>query len=422
MADDETKTEAKEGKLKAILAWLKAKWVQLKNWALQPRVFLLGFVWCLLLPLCIILLVDGDFIKDHLGFWFNKQSVISPIVSLFAFFVATFGLFLAGRRTQELSRQNDIALKQNEVAIEQNKIVEQGQLTERFARAIEQLGHERQEVRMGGLYVLGRVAETSPAERSQAIEILAGFVRSRAAIEYKEGKKDRKGNPIPDTSKPRSEKIDIETAIKILADIVKNDERLIKNKNKNKTYPFYILTTDLRPVDLSATDLRDLQFEGQNLSDFNFKNALLSDKNTPINLFRANLSGADLSGANLTDANLTAANLIRANLSRANLIRANLFFANLTFAPLVEANLSGANLTDAELTDAELYSADLANAALNGANLSGCDLFFVKNLKQEQLEDIRYKRDNPPNMPARLKLPNKDGNFLNLDGLNRRGD
>ena len=339
------------------------------------------------------------------SFWINEQSVISPIVSLFAFFVATLGLFLAGRRTQEFLNQNNIA--------------EQGQLIERFARAIEQLGHERQEVRMGGLYVLGRVAETSPAERSQAISMLAGFVRSKAPIEYqkdKQGKikKDLVGKPIPVPSKPRSEKIDIETAIRILADIVKNDERLIENEEEkeNKTYL----------IDLSRTDLRDLFLEKKNLRGFDFQKALLSDIANPIDLQGAYLMEAFLVDADLTGAKLGRADLMRANLSRANLIRANLFFANLTFAYLIEANLSRANLVDAELTYAVLYSADLANAALNGVNLSGCDLCFVKNLKQEQLEDIRYKRDNPPNMPARLKLPNKDGNFLNLDGLNRRGD
>ena len=178
--------------IKAILAWLKAKWVQLKDWALQPRVFLLGFFWCLLLPLGIILVVDGEWIKSYLKFWLNEQSVISPIVSLFAFFVATFGIFLAGRR---------------------NDTTERGQVIERFTRAVEQLGHEEQAVRIGGLHGLERIAEISLEERSQAFSVLDGFVRSQMA----------KSSQKP--SMPHSAKVDVETAIKILARIVKPEER-----------------------------------------------------------------------------------------------------------------------------------------------------------------------------------------------------
>ena len=235
MADDEANTEAKEGKLKVLERW----------YASHP--VLVGAFWCVGAPSIIIL---GDLLIGYYfpsssiigvwlkSFWINKQSVISPIVSLVAFFAATFGLFLAGRRTQELLKQNNIA--------------ERGQVIERFTRAVEQLGYGEQEVRIGGLYGLGRIAETSPAERRQVIEILAGFVRSKAAIKYKEGEKDEEGKPIliPVPSKPRSEKIDIETAIKILADIVKNDERLIKNEEEERNKAYL--------VDLSRTDLRRL--------------------------------------------------------------------------------------------------------------------------------------------------------------------
>ena len=161
---------------------------------------------------------------DHIDsdFWFNKSAAISPIASLFTLFVATFGLYLAGKRTQELSRQNDIAL-------DRNRITERGQATERYTRAGEQLGHSDQSVRRRGLDELGRIAEENPEERRQAINQLTDFGRSQGAID---DQRDEHGNikkvdnkPVPEPSKPRSEKIDIERAIKILADIVKPEER-----------------------------------------------------------------------------------------------------------------------------------------------------------------------------------------------------
>ena len=142
----------------------KEKWDQRKNRALQHRVFLLGFFWCLVFPALIVLKVDKTWLQNLLkDFWINEQSVISPIVSLFALFVATFGIFLAGRR---------------------NDTTERGQVIERFTRAVEQLGHKEQAVRIGGLHGLEHIAEISLEERSQAFSVLDGFVRSQMANKF----------------------------------------------------------------------------------------------------------------------------------------------------------------------------------------------------------------------------------------------
>jgi hypothetical protein len=42
----------------------------------------------------------------------------------------------------------------------------EGQITERFTRAIDQLGSEHLDVRLGGLYALERIARDSPADRA----------------------------------------------------------------------------------------------------------------------------------------------------------------------------------------------------------------------------------------------------------------
>ena len=332
-----------------------------------------------------------------MSFWIGGKT-ISPLVSLYAFFVATFGLFLAGRRTQEVLRQNDIA--------------EQGQATERYTHAVEQLGHEHQEVRMGGLYALGRIAEESPEERPeerrQAIEILAGFVRSRGAIQYQ---KDENGNikrvnnkPIPELSKPRSEKIDIETAIKILADIVKDDERLIKDEEEeeNKTYL----------VDLSRTDLRDLFLGRKNLRVFAFQKALLSDIANPIDLEGVYLMEAFLVDADLTKADLYQANLTQANLYKANLTGVNGSRANLTSVRLFRADLTNADLSHANLTDADLFHADLTNARLDYTDLTSAKMKFATGLTREQLATIRYKKEKPPELPEGIDLPKKVHNII----------
>src|SRR5215208_1920659 len=48
---------------------------------------------------------------------------------------------------------------------------EQGQITERFTRAIDQLGSEKLEIRLGGIYALERIAKDSPRDHLQILEV-----------------------------------------------------------------------------------------------------------------------------------------------------------------------------------------------------------------------------------------------------------
>lgn len=52
-----------------------------------------------------------------------------------------------------------------------------GQVTERFTRAIDQLGSENTDVRIGGLFALERIARNSPVDRDAVIETIGAFVR-----------------------------------------------------------------------------------------------------------------------------------------------------------------------------------------------------------------------------------------------------
>ena len=66
------------------------------------------------------------------------------------------------------------SVKQTHVSIE---LARQGQVTERFTRAIEQLGSAQRDVRVGGLYALERIAKDSQADAPTVLEVVAAFVR-----------------------------------------------------------------------------------------------------------------------------------------------------------------------------------------------------------------------------------------------------
>jgi hypothetical protein len=56
------------------------------------------------------------------------------------------------------------------------------QLTDRFTKAIEQLGHKELTVRLGGIYALERIARDSRQDHPQVVEVLTAYVRERALV------------------------------------------------------------------------------------------------------------------------------------------------------------------------------------------------------------------------------------------------
>ena len=56
----------------------------------------------------------------------------------------------------------------------------QGQVTDRYTRAIEQLGSDKLDVRIGGIYALERVAGDSVRDHPTVMEVLAAFVREHS--------------------------------------------------------------------------------------------------------------------------------------------------------------------------------------------------------------------------------------------------
>lgn len=62
----------------------------------------------------------------------------------------------------------------------QVQVNREGQLTDRLTKAIDQLGGDKVEVRVGAIYTLERLAKNSEQDRTPVAEILTAFVRSGA--------------------------------------------------------------------------------------------------------------------------------------------------------------------------------------------------------------------------------------------------
>ncbi|MFZ5932318.1 MAG: pentapeptide repeat-containing protein, partial [Pseudomonadota bacterium] len=308
---------------------------------------------------------QGHLRIDNLSFWDRDsegaRNLIFAIGGWLGVLAAIVGFILAGFRTSTQMQMTQTAID--------------GQVTERFTKAVEQLGHAQRAVRLGAIYALERIAKDSPRDRDTIVETLAAYIRELAPWPPL----DEKGKPLDDAAleaeKARTRMrppIDIAAALTIIC-------RLLPTSDPMRGI------TDLR-----HTDLRGLDAPGINLSRIRLDQANLSE----ANLTRANLRGANLVRANLIKANLSGAVLSGAFLNEADLSGAELTGANLDGAYLLLANLSGATLFDATLSGAYLSGATLSEADLNKTDMSGANLYDVRNLTQNQIDGIRYHSDN----------------------------
>jgi Pentapeptide repeats (8 copies) len=184
---------------------------------------------------------------------------------------------------------------------------QEGQITDRYTKAIDQLGKEKGlAVKVGGVYALERIARDSPRDRRAISEVLCAYVRTA----------DRK-TPDEEPGQALDRRApDIQAAVTILG----RWDRQVSS------------LSDEQWRDLHGADLRDVQ-----LRDARLRGAYLFG----AQLQRAQLHGADLQDAGLRDAKLDGAYFTGTQLQRARLGGAQLEGAK----DLEKAALQGARAT-----------------------------------------------------------------------------
>jgi hypothetical protein len=180
------------------------------------------------------------------------------------------------------------------------RLSREGHLTDRYTKAVEQLGSDKIEVRLGGIYALERLMRDSSTDQPTIVEVLAAYIREHAPPAYSKS---------PDL--PSSPDADVQAALTVLG-----RRTAVAAEN---------------PIDLAGRHLSSARLNG-------------------ANLLGAQLFAADLSHTGLNGANLTGARLVLADLTGAGLIGAN----------LTGAHLDGANLTRARVTRDALTEEQLA--------------------------------------------------------------
>jgi hypothetical protein len=250
---------------------------------------------------------------------------------------------------------------QSQATERQIAVAEQGQVTDRFTRAVSQLGDQAMDVRLGGIYGLERLARDSPRDQPAVVEVLSAYVRDRVPSV---------GTPACAVPPPPVFPSDLSAALAALSRRDRTMDQGTWADLDGVCHPPVVRSGNYRGFTFFGANLT-----GANLASANLTDATLTDANlTDANLTLAVLDGAALTVAVLNGAYLDEARLDGAYLDGAYLNGARLTGAHLTGAHLDEAHLVGAALTGADLTGATLIHADLTNADLTGAILTDADL------------------------------------------------
>jgi uncharacterized protein YjbI with pentapeptide repeats len=372
----------------------------------------------------------------------QKKDLVQALGLITAGVAGAVGIYFTWRG-QRLTRQaqaenQKTTQRQLQNSQEELHLTREGQITERYTRAIDQLGNESIDVRLGGIYALERIARESREDYRSIMEVLTAYVRQHAPWTEEERRAMEKAAVDRKSEEEKSEEASAREYRGLLAkelqetsefwesfveDLAFGDLSLTFGENpgpppspdpdiqaimtvlRQRTFTFHSGVGG--PLDLQATNLAGTNLSGADLTWTNFRSAnlwgaILTNTNlTRANLWEAYLWEAWLGGANLTSARLTGAELSGARLHKANLSGTFLRGAHLYKADLKEADLRGADLRGADLRRADLRGADLRRANLEGADLEGADLngaalSEVRNLTQAQLKQTKGRRYTTP--------------------------
>ncbi len=320
------------------------------------------------------------------------------------------------------------------------RTAEQGHITDRITKAVEQLGAEKTvkvlvgdktlertepnlEVRLGAIYALERIAQDSERDHIPIMETLCAYVRensnARRALDPLESVKATQGCERKVTTAFRTYTMQLHEWARSLprprADVQATLTVVGRRSSSRRAYEFargYQL--DLCRANLQGADLSKLVFdhallsgarlEGADLTKVQMERAILHE----ACLTGADMAAAQMNGSVFLDADLKCAHMNLARLNNSILIRANMYGANLCMAGmnkakieqarlesanLIMANLEGADLMNASLENAELHGASLTEAILVGASLQGVILNGA-NLKLANLAKARLTKAN----------------------------
>jgi hypothetical protein len=152
-------------------------------------------------------------------------------------------------------------------------VSQQGQITDRFTKAIGQLGAENLAVRLGGIYALERIARDSESDHWAVMEVLTAFVReqTQGRLHTSQSEVAIRGSKDQDVPSPPA---DIQAILTVIG-------RLTRTYRKGESQALNLSVSQLKGADLEGAQLEganlgEAQLEGANLRGAQLEGAILS--------------------------------------------------------------------------------------------------------------------------------------------------
>lgn len=146
---------------------------------------------------------------------------------------------------------------------------EQGHITDRFNKAVEQLGNTAGPVRLGAIYALERISRDSPRDHWTVMETLMAYVREKARshesalpnpfVQLQAGDLDRAVDELPEETRPTEEIRAVLTVFGRRNARARRDDQATQRR----------------------LDLANINLSGISLPEWNFQRAILSGANLP---------------------------------------------------------------------------------------------------------------------------------------------
>ncbi len=298
--------------------------------------------------------------------------VLGPIVVAIGAVAAFLNYRVAATNLAETAAQNQRTYELGQQALEETQrqnretldVTRRGQVTERFTKAIEQLGQtdeDKLDIRLGGIYALEQIAKESKELHRPVMEILTAFLRehSRKPEALASHRNVATTDPTPTKRHAQHLRADFQAIATVLG------RRKVSHDPDGFTLDLHGVT--LSHVDLMGAHLQNADFGGAHLENAVFAGAQLQ----AANFARAQLLEANFGNAQLQKAYFGGAQLGDAYFGDAQLQKANFEDARLQDAYFGSAQLQDASFADAKLHNAYFGSAQLQNAVFDGADLEG---------------------------------------------------
>lgn len=368
---------------------------KIKNWSYRVKGWLCEFFdnkrtlnWLLFIMIAELVLLTFIY-KDDLLTFFNtynifdlselhgekllkqKNEVVKFVLQFIGGGALLYGLYLNHKRLQNLEKQTETT--------------EKGHYTERFTKAIEQLGSENDAIVLGGIYALANLAkDKAETYYTTVYDTLCAYVRNRLGISSKDSldtnslvffvtRKDVTNKEVYFKNLP----IPIQTIFNIL------DDR--KNQVDNDKYDKKF-TPDFTNTNFASFDLAKTNFDKARLNQTNLKHTNL----TRVSFNKSILIETDFEGANLENVIFKDLHLIDSNLKDVNLQGALLEDVRINSSNLENTNFRGANFYKVECTSSTLNESNFSDTKINSVDFSNSKFQKARFMKSE-LKIVEFK-------------------------------